>query len=107
LLCPSAPQMLPTKGKLAFLLVFPNPPFLEFDGLYFDAKQQDPTDQQFVDQLGLTNYLGSAGMWGVTGDPGLDRYRGVFANRSRVRTSDIIDGVSKTLLLGEAVGEID
>jgi prepilin-type N-terminal cleavage/methylation domain-containing protein/prepilin-type processing-associated H-X9-DG protein len=107
LLGPSVPQTLPTTGKLAFLVVFPDPPFVQFDGTYFDAKQQDPIDQQFVDQLGLTNYLGSAGFWGVVGDPYLDHYRGVFTDRSRVRTSDIKDGVSKTLLFGEAVGEID
>ncbi len=107
LLCPSAPQTLPTKGKIAFLLVYPDPPFITFRGEYFDAKQQNPIDQPFVDQLGLTNYLGSAGLWGVSGAPYLDHYRGVFTDRSRVRISDIKDGVSKTLLIGEAVGEID
>jgi prepilin-type N-terminal cleavage/methylation domain-containing protein/prepilin-type processing-associated H-X9-DG protein len=107
LLCPSAPQSLPSKGKFAFLCAYPDPPWLRFGGSYFDAKQQNSDGQRFVDQLGLTNYLGSGGMWGVTGDPYLDRYRGVFSDRSRVKVSEIKDGASKTLLFGEAVGEID
>ena len=55
----------------------------------------------------LTNYLGVAGLnpgwWAVGSQRGWD-FRGVFYNRSHVRTKDIKDGTSKTLLIGEAVG---
>jgi prepilin-type N-terminal cleavage/methylation domain-containing protein/prepilin-type processing-associated H-X9-DG protein len=105
-LCPSAPQTNPSTGKVFFLVCFPDPPFVRFGGDYVDAQQTDPNNQKYVDQLGLTNYLGSAGMWGVVGDPYFDHYRGVFSDRSRVRVSDIKDGASKTLLFGEAIGQM-
>ncbi len=55
----------------------------------------------------LTNYLGVAGLnpgWWVVGSHRGWDFRGVFYNRSQVRTKDIKDGTSKTLLIGEAVG---
>jgi prepilin-type N-terminal cleavage/methylation domain-containing protein/prepilin-type processing-associated H-X9-DG protein len=107
LICPTAPQTVPSQGKLAFQVCFPDPPLLQFGGQYFDTQQQDPNNALFVAQLGMTNYLGSAGRWGITGDPYYDHYRGVFSDRSRVRVSDIKDGASKTLLLGESIGQMD
>jgi prepilin-type N-terminal cleavage/methylation domain-containing protein/prepilin-type processing-associated H-X9-DG protein len=106
-LCPSAPPPNPTVGKIYFLVCYPQPPLVQFGGNYLDAQQSDPNNQKYVDQLGITNYLGSAGMWGVVGDPFLDRYRGVFTNRSRTRIADIKDGASKTLLLGETIGQVN
>jgi prepilin-type N-terminal cleavage/methylation domain-containing protein/prepilin-type processing-associated H-X9-DG protein len=107
LICPTAPQSLPSKGKIAFLICYPDPPFVQFGGESFDTQQQDPNNAQFVAQLGLTNYLGCAGLFGVVGDPYYDHYQGVFTNRSRTKTSEIKDGASKTLLLGEAIGQMD
>jgi type II secretory pathway pseudopilin PulG len=52
----------------------------------------------------LSNYLGSAGRFGVVGLP-VDSLRGVFFNRSQVRS--IPDGHSKTLLIGESVGGVE
>ncbi len=106
-LCPSAPPPNPTVGKIYFLCYYPQPPLVQFGGNYVDAQQSNPDDQKLVDQLGITNYLGSAGLWGIVGDPYLDHYRGVFTDRSRTRIADIKDGASKTLLLGESVGQVD
>jgi hypothetical protein len=57
--------------------------------------------------IGLTNYLGVAGLnpgWLVVGVHGQFDYRGVFYNRSQTQLKHIKDGTSKTLLIGEAVG---
>ncbi len=54
--------------------------------------------------LGRTNYLGSAGRLGV-GIPTRDPFKGIFYNRSRTRTSDILDGLSNTLIFGEVTGQ--
>ena len=56
--------------------------------------------------LGRTNYLGSAGRLGV-GIPSRDAQRGIFANRSRTRFSDITDGTSNTIMFGEVTGGFD
>ncbi len=61
---------------------------------------------------GRTNYLGVAGAFGndaTTSDPSsgganLAKYEGIFFNRSENRLSDVRDGTSHTLLLGEGLG---
>jgi prepilin-type N-terminal cleavage/methylation domain-containing protein len=55
------------------------------------------------DKLGTTNYLGVAGEFGVTG-VSTDKYRGLLTNRSRVTRARCRDGMSNTLMFGEAVG---
>ena len=57
--------------------------------------------------LGRTNYLGVGGALGCTGDTHWDQWQGVFTNRSQVRLAQIEDGLSNTLLLGEAAGGLD
>lgn len=54
----------------------------------------------------VTNYLGCIGAPPATrvGD-GDESTRGVFYSRSRVRPSDIADGLSKTILVGEVLGD--
>jgi prepilin-type N-terminal cleavage/methylation domain-containing protein/prepilin-type processing-associated H-X9-DG protein len=54
----------------------------------------------------VTNYLGCIGAPAATrvGD-GDESIRGVFYSRSRVRPSDIADGLSKTILVGEVLGD--
>ena len=97
LLCPSAPSESATQ--------------LNFDTGYttYDAGAGligitwVPWDIETVVQ-GRTNYTGSAGLVGIVDEPQLDRWRGVFANRSAVRIAKIVDGTTKTLLYGEAVG---
>lgn len=53
-----------------------------------------------------TDYIGCAGKRGVVGIPEIDRFRGVFTNRSRTRIAQIEDGTSKTFLFGETTGAI-
>ena len=55
------------------------------------------------ERLGRTNYLPVGGGFGVIGNT-LDRWRGVFCNRSVNRMSGITDGTSNTLLIGEYAG---
>ncbi len=77
----------------------------KINGLVEQIKADLPGD--VAASAALTNYLGVAGLnpgwWAVGSHRGWD-FRGVFYNRSQVRTKDIKDGTSKTLLIGEAVG---
>jgi prepilin-type N-terminal cleavage/methylation domain-containing protein/prepilin-type processing-associated H-X9-DG protein len=107
LTCPSAPDMQPTKGKYAFLVYYEFPAgWADVGWATFGANPPNPADVQYYNQLGLTNYLGCAGWVGQNGDAFYDHYRGVFTVRSRVRISDIKDGASKTLLMGEGLGQL-
>lgn len=57
-------------------------------------------------RLGLTHYQACSGITGEVGVPA-DRHRvGIFSIRSRTTTNRIKDGLSKTLLFGEAPGVI-
>jgi hypothetical protein len=78
------------------------------------------SDAGTISALGRTNYLGVAGYggngeaWGVSttnaprlgvpaGTP-VTNFEGVYATRSKTRTSNITDGTSNTLLFGEVMG---
>jgi prepilin-type N-terminal cleavage/methylation domain-containing protein len=112
LLCPSAPDTAPTIGTYVLVHTWYDSPFVWINAEGFRSDEGGAA-------LGLTHYLGSAGAFGVISSPSLtsdddrattanaDRYRGVFTSRSRVAISAIKDGTSKTLLIGEAFGEID
>ena len=63
----------------------------------------DPVDGKY----GRTNYVGVAGVIGMTGHSTWDRYRGVFTNRSRSVVKNVTDGTSHVFLIGEAVGGIE
>lgn len=52
--------------------------------------------------VGLTNYLGVAGVYSPIFKT--NAMRGVFYNRSATRISQLTDGTTRTLLIGEAVG---
>jgi hypothetical protein len=54
--------------------------------------------------LGLTNYLGSAGGLGTVPGNSWDKYRGIFGNRTKYKFADMQDGSSTTLLFGEKLG---
>ena len=59
--------------------------------------------------LGVTYYLGSAGVAGKVSTPtspmSWDKYSGIFYNRSKTRVAEITDGTSKTFLFGEVIGQ--
>lgn len=54
--------------------------------------------------LGLTNYIGCAGGFGMLPLSDWHRFRGIFGNRTTTRLADIQDGTSNTLLFGESIG---
>jgi hypothetical protein len=49
-----------------------------------------------------TSYFGVAGYSGEVGEPAVDKWRGVFLNRTRIFSSNISDGFSHTLMFGES-----
>jgi prepilin-type N-terminal cleavage/methylation domain-containing protein len=112
LLCPSAPAMVPSKGTFILLhnypdtTTFPGAVAITFDATFFP---HDDKGELVGGLLALTDYLGSAGAWGNTGDgpdfPNEERHRGIFTDRSKTRVADIKDGASKTLLFGEEYGD--
>ena len=53
--------------------------------------------------LGRTSYVGVTG-GGPIGDPGWDRYTGVFYSQSQVTLESIRDGTSTTLMFAETLG---
>jgi prepilin-type N-terminal cleavage/methylation domain-containing protein len=98
LLCPSSPVDIPPQQTGALLYTYYAFPDVWIDVLYFT-----PPDNA---QLGITQYLGCAGGFGVVNKQSVDHYRGVFTNRSRTSLRQITDGTSKTLLFGEAIGNL-
>jgi hypothetical protein len=98
--CPTAPPDPPSVGVLFFL------------NTYYRASEENlvvesgPYPPLFGRYLGTTNYIGSAGPYGVVDIPALDRFRGVFTNRSQTKFAQISDGSSQTLLIGEAIGAL-
>lgn len=59
--------------------------------------------------LGRTNYVGVAGYGGQINDAAVDRYAGVFCNRSSVSLAQLTaaDGSSNTLLFGEWLDDFE
>ncbi len=56
---------------------------------------------------GLTNYMGCAGVSGLTHCKYIDPLRGIFCNRSQTTPAEIRDGLSNTIMMGEVVGWYD
>ena len=71
--------------------------------------------------VGITHYLGSSGVWGQVGPATGQKYTyqingssrvvdddliGIFGIRSKVRVGQILDGMSQTMMFGEAPGTI-
>jgi prepilin-type N-terminal cleavage/methylation domain-containing protein/prepilin-type processing-associated H-X9-DG protein len=56
---------------------------------------------------GHTNYLGSQGVLGKTGNSFYDRWEGPFTAGSATPLSSIIDGTSNSLMFGEIVGHVN
>lgn len=99
LVCPSDDPYSSRQGTFAGLHVYHNAEegMVFLNGLYMPNASAG-------DQLGRTNYVGSAGGMGETGSSHWDRFRGALTNRSQNRLTDIVDGTANTLLFGEAVG---
>lgn len=98
--CGSADRTPPSRGALVFT------------NAYYDREKQAhlleaaPLRLKFSASLGTTDYLPNAGYFAVVGDTETDQYRGPFFNRSKTRPADVSDGLSKTLLFGEASGTV-
>jgi prepilin-type N-terminal cleavage/methylation domain-containing protein len=99
--CPSAPLGQPPGGVLFFLNTY----FRASDGTLVVESGAYPA--AFGKFAGKTNYIGSGGAFGKIGIPEYDLFRGVFTNRSSTRFSQIVDGTSHTLLIGEAIGSVE
>lgn len=100
-LCPSAPQETPTTGVAALLNVFYSS---ALGGVTMEIVW--PSAEAST-SLGRSNYLGNAGVYGIVEIEAIDKFRGPLANRAQVKMADLIDGSSSTLLIGEAVGEMN
>ena len=57
-------------------------------------------------ELGRTNYVGVSGVMGEIGNSPLDKWKGIFTNRSKVGMKNISDGTSHTMMFGEAIGGV-
>jgi type II secretory pathway pseudopilin PulG len=57
-----------------------------------------------ADLLGRTNYVGVCGRGGTIPTNTVNRWRGVFDNRSQYTLADVKDGTAYTLMFGETVG---
>jgi prepilin-type N-terminal cleavage/methylation domain-containing protein/prepilin-type processing-associated H-X9-DG protein len=104
-ICPSSLNDNPTQGTVLFYQHW-----YEYDGgspptsltIYSQAYVANP----ITSALGPANYISCAGLAGSLSEPTLDRYLGIFNNRSRVTTKMILDGTSKTLCFGEMASHV-
>lgn len=94
--CPSNEQTHPSRGSLILL----NPYHYPTGKLVLESA---PSTDSF--NFGNTNYLGSMGYFGDSPLEKAKQYLGLIYTRSRTRMSQIIDGSSHTLMIGEAVGQ--
>jgi prepilin-type N-terminal cleavage/methylation domain-containing protein/prepilin-type processing-associated H-X9-DG protein len=65
-----------------------------------------PTQLEFANGVGLTNYVGVNGGYGLSDRPDHALYEGLLYNRSRIPLSNVPDGTSNTLLFGEGMGGV-
>jgi prepilin-type N-terminal cleavage/methylation domain-containing protein len=100
MLCPSAAQDSPRLGVGVLLNPFFNVALHHPDLEFFWA------NVGISESIGRTNYLGNGGMWGILDIDEFDQLRGPLVSREQVKLADIGDGLSATLLIGEAVGEM-
>lgn len=98
--CPSAPQEPPRGGVIAILNVYFS---TAVNQILLENISVPPKD---ASSLGITNYVGCAGPFGVVGLPEVDGLRGPLTNRSHEKLGAISDGQSHTLLFGEFVGSV-
>ena len=104
LLCPSAMNDTPTLGALLFYQTW----FEYIDDDEILIRMRSYTADPPTHAPGLSHYSSCAGLAGNVNEPFvLDRYLGVFSNRSRVAIKLVQDGTSKTLCFGEMVGRIE
>ncbi|MCA9262547.1 MAG: DUF1559 domain-containing protein [Planctomycetales bacterium] len=97
--CPSAPSGPPHEFCVDVMTTYSieNEDTIVLDGYPWHVSQ--------VEQ-GHTNYVGSMGYAGRTGNRQANQWEGVFYNRSKTTHGRIKDGASHTLLFGEAVGTL-
>ena len=76
---------------------------------YIAGEWADPARRIPQEPLGLTNYAGVGGLGGLGQHPVVQRYTGIFNNRSRISVASVtaMDGTSTTLLVGETCGMRD
>jgi hypothetical protein len=70
----------------------------------FYAPSWDDSQVPAAANLGRTSYLGVGGAFGRGTNGTLNKYEGLFTNRSQNSLARIPDGASKTLLFGEILG---
>lgn len=99
-LCPSNDNSMPTVGTVVAVHAYCVPALQMVD---FNAEYL--SDAQTGGALGQANYFGCGGQFGLGRMPGINPYQGIFYSRSQTRINNVTDGTSKTLLLGEGVGD--
>ncbi len=120
--CPSSTDAMPNTGMGTLIHTW-QPPGIEGPGtgntaggaVLFYYTLSEPTALT----LGRTNYLGVAGIIGRNATPAhpyfrnpppdnspvnCQKYEGIFGNRTPIKTTDITDGTSNTLMFGECLG---
>jgi uncharacterized protein DUF1559 len=115
--CPSTNAEEGDKGAV-ILNLWHNTSLNQITMTLFYYPSTDPVWPTVAD-MGKTNYLGVAGYWGnfpgnlLMGAPNsvnapsgtpFKNYEGVYGNRSKTRISEVTDGTSNTLLVGENIG---
>ncbi|BBO33600.1 DUF1559 domain-containing protein [Lacipirellula parvula] len=107
LLCPSVGSEPPQTRRISKVWGFLGGGALKFSSEGFEPEFN----------IGITHYLGNAGVYGQVG-PGLtyqmngisrvvdDELIGLFGIRSKIRVGQVLDGMSQTMMFGEAPGTI-
>ncbi len=95
--CPTTPKELPASGFQVLYAVDENARYLRLRMSLLRTESGI---------LGRTDYLGCSGLSGEVGNPSIDKFVGAFSVRSRTRLSQVTDGASNSLLVGEAPGDI-
>jgi prepilin-type N-terminal cleavage/methylation domain-containing protein/prepilin-type processing-associated H-X9-DG protein len=99
-MCPAANNQTPLDGSIVIINTYSTGPSATNTPA---IEKYELTPAMGGQALGITNYLGVAGVWGQTGNATFDKGAGIFGNRSR--STKFRDGKASTLLFGEAANE--